>query len=128
RVSGHTFDVVQTNEDAIFYKAISYLLEMGHRRIAFLAGSKEGWTDQDTRFTAYQQALQNYGVPLDEHLIMKGAAGNRKEAYENALKLFQLPGRPSAVFAGSDIAAISTIWAAHDMGLYVPHDVAVIGA
>ena len=61
-------------------------------------------------------------TPKPRHI----AAG--KEAYENALKLFHLPERPSAVFAGSDVAAISTTWAAHDRGLYVPHDVAVIGA
>lgn len=35
--------------------------------------------------------------------------------------------RPTAIFATTDLAATSAIWAAHRLGLSIPDDLAVIG-
>src|SRR5579859_1224881 len=127
-VRGHQFDVVRTTEEEAFYQAVCYLIEKGHRRIAFLTASKEGDPTQNTSFLAYQRALQDQSIALDERLIVRTERSHRKEAYQSARELFQRSDRPDAVFTGSDVAAIATIWAARDTGLRVPQDVAVIGA
>ena len=54
-------------------------------------------------------------------------ATTRQYAYQSVLELLRLPEPPSAIFAASDIAAISSIWAIQSAGLRIPQDVAVIG-
>ncbi|MFC7588497.1 substrate-binding domain-containing protein [Nonomuraea antimicrobica] len=54
-------------------------------------------------------------------------ADDRVAAYQTATELLSSPDRPDAIFAASDRAAISAIWAARDLGLSVPGDVAIVG-
>ncbi len=81
---------------------------------------------QDVRLNSYRQTLTEYGVPLDDSLILSGALRS-EDAYISAKKLLQLPHRPTAIFVASDRAAISTIWAIRDAGLSIPEDIAVMG-
>jgi DNA-binding LacI/PurR family transcriptional regulator len=59
---------------------------------------------------------------------VREGAGNALEACAAALDLFQRGSPPTAIFASTDIAALSAIRAARDAGLRVPRDVAIIGA
>lgn len=118
------FDVVSTNEGEASYCAVKYLLEKGHRRIGIITNFPHHLS-LDVRLNSYRQALTDYGVPLDESLIVTGA--DRPEAYIGAKKLLQLPERPTAIFASSDRAAISAIWTIREAGLRIPEDMAIIG-
>ncbi len=126
-LSPQGFDVVQTTESEACYEAVKYLLEKGHRRIAFLGHFEiANMPAHYQRIESYQRALREYGVSIDERLI-RGGAGERQMAYRNTLDLLQLDMPPSAIFAASDIAGVSAIWAIRDTGMRVPDDVAVIG-
>jgi DNA-binding LacI/PurR family transcriptional regulator len=127
-IVGQEFDAVQTTEDETCHEAVCYLLAKGHRRIAFLGhfehiDDRQGHYD---RFSAYLRALQEYHIPIDEQLIRSGAT-SRQYAYQSVLELLQLSEPPDAIFAASDIAAISSIWAVRNAGLRIPEDVAIIG-
>jgi DNA-binding LacI/PurR family transcriptional regulator len=127
-VVGQEFDVVQTTETETCYEAVCYLLSKGHHRIAFL-GHFEHLDDRQghyDRFSAYLRALQDHHIPIDEQLIRSGAT-SRQYAYQSVLELLQLSKPPDAIFAASDIAAISSIWAVRNVGLRIPEDVAIIG-
>jgi DNA-binding LacI/PurR family transcriptional regulator len=124
RLTPAGFDVVRTNEGEASYSAVKYLLEKGHRRIGIITNFHQH-PFQDVRLNSYRQALTDYGVPLDESLIVTGI--DRPEAYIGAKKLLQLPDRPTAIFASSDRAAISAFWTIRDAGLQIPQDMAVIG-
>jgi len=50
------------------YKSTRFLLERGHRRIAFLSAF-EGYQAGLDRVRGYEQALHDYNVPVDENLI-----------------------------------------------------------
>lgn len=126
RLAPKGFDVVRTNEVEAAYKAVKYLLEKGHRRIAFIKHNFTDLTHYTERLNSYKQALFDYGVRLDSQLIVNGA-DRREEAYLNTKKLLQLEQKPTAIFAASDVSAISAIWAIRDAGLSVPADIAVIG-
>jgi DNA-binding LacI/PurR family transcriptional regulator len=124
RLTPAGFDVVWTNEGESSYKAVNYLLEKGHRRIGIITNFYKNPT-HDARLNSYQQALTDFGLPLDDSLIVTGT--DRSEAYLGAKKLLQLPDRPTAIFAASDRAAISAIWTVYDAGLRIPEDIAIIG-
>lgn len=119
------FDVVRTTRADAFYRAMRLFLDQGHRRIAFLDHTRQEATP-NLRKQSYTRALRERGIPLDPELVKDGAE-SREVAFYSAVQLLHLEERPTAVFAASDIAAISTMWAVRDAGLRVPEDVAVIG-
>ncbi|MCR6482562.1 LacI family transcriptional regulator [Amycolatopsis sp. OK19-0408] len=105
--------------------ATEHLLELGHRRIAFLAGRPD-LESASLRKAGYLRALEAAGVPADEHLIRVGAYDPEVSA-ASAHDLLTGPDRPTAVFAANDISAIATVGAARELGLSVPEDLSVVG-
>lgn len=105
--------------------ATEHLVALGHRRIAFLGGR----TDLESsrlREDGFRAAMAAAGLPVDPDLVRVG--GYRRESADRpAHELFDLPERPTAVFAANDLMAIATIEAARDAGLTVPDDVSVVG-
>ncbi len=105
--------------------ATEHLLELGHRRIAFLAG-RPGLQSAEERERGYRVALENAGIAFDPELVRVG--GYREETADGASReLLTLPEPPTAVFAANDITAIRTMKVAVDLGLRVPDDLSVVG-
>lgn len=125
RLGPDGFDVIRGTEAEGCYQAVRHLIATGHHRIGLLTHDEHPDAG-DERFTGYCRALAECGIPLDEHLI-RGGALNRGDAYQGAAWLLAQPNPPTAIFAESDIGAISAIWAARDRGLTVPNDLALIG-
>ena len=124
-VAGAGIDIVGTTELASCYQAMTYLLEKGHRRIGFL-GHFTQMELQSDRYESYLSALRDANIPINQQFIRNGAE-SREEAYVSTQQLLQLHERPTAILAGSDRAAVSTILAVRDAGLRVPDDIAVVG-
>jgi LacI family transcriptional regulator len=105
--------------------ATTYLLSLGHRRIGHISGRPD-LESARLREAGFRQAMADAGVAVDERLVRVG--GFRIEsAASTAAELLALADRPTAVFAGNDLSAISTIDVAQGMGLTVPDDLSVIG-
>jgi DNA-binding LacI/PurR family transcriptional regulator len=124
-IRSSVIDVVHTTEGQAAREAVSYLIDRGHRRIGLIAFDSEGYRISE-RFRGYVDALREHDIPFDQELVRPGAA-SRRAAYEAAQSLLALPDRPTAVLALADVAAISAMQAARDIGLAVPDDLAVIG-
>lgn len=124
-VATEMIDVVRTNVGPACDEAIQHLVEKGHRRIAYI-GHSASPGPHDRRYNSYLEAMASREVPVDDSLVVPGA-DSRSDAYLGAQRLVDRRDRPSAIFAGSDIAAVSAVWAARDAGLRVPDDLAVIG-
>lgn len=104
---------------------VNYLLSLGHRRIAMLAGRPD-LNSAQLREQGYRNALGAAGIPIDPSLIQVG--GFRPDsATAPARALLDRPDRPTAVFAANDLTAIRTIEVANELGLRVPEDLSVIG-
>jgi LacI family transcriptional regulator len=105
--------------------AVEHLLSLGHRRIAFIAGSH--YTGQSAqRQAGYVEALTDAGIAIDADLI---GAGHfvQSGGYTAAEQLLALPQRPTAIFAANDEMAFGAIDAIHSRGLRVPEDISVVG-
>ena len=104
--------------------ATNYLLSLGHRRIGHISGRADLESSR-LREAGFRQAMADAGVAVDESLVRVG--GFRMEsAAGTAAELLSLPDRPTAVFAGNDLSAASTIDVARSMGLSVPDDLSVM--
>jgi len=105
--------------------AINHLLELGHKRIAHIAGPA-GWDAAEARLAGYKEALDRGGVTYDPALVRWGNWLS-DGGYTKASELLMLEEPPTAIFAANDQLALGAIYAARDMGLKVPDDLAVIG-
>lgn len=107
------------------FEAMEYLLELGHRRIGFIAGRPELESAQQ-RLLGYMDALKKWGIAIDECLIANGDF-SMPVSILAAQQILSLPERPSAIFAANDQSAIGVFEAARDMNLRIPEDLSVIG-
>ncbi|SMB78931.1 LacI family DNA-binding transcriptional regulator [Deinococcus hopiensis] len=105
--------------------AVAHLLELGHRRIGFIAGRADTTASLE-RLRGYREGLLTAGLPFDAALIRPGEY-TQPGGFQAAQALLDLPERPTAIFAANDVSAFGAVEAVKDRGLRVPHDVSVIG-
>ena len=105
--------------------AIEYLLSLGHRRIAFGMHSVPDYDHLD-RLEGYKEALQRRNVDVDQRLILKLSAN--LAGGSTAIKmLLSMAQPPTAVFFADPLLTVGAINTAHEMGVRVPGDIAVVG-
>jgi len=111
------------------YKAVSYLIKMGHKKIGLLNGPPSLMTCRD-RQDAYLQALKDNGLPANEDLV---AICNLPDpfvfeaGYVAANELFDKTPKITAVCCVSDPMALGAIKFFRQKGKSVPVDISVIG-
>jgi signal transduction histidine kinase/AraC-like DNA-binding protein/ActR/RegA family two-component response regulator len=118
--------VVADNRSGVL-EAMRHLVDHGHRRIAFIAGSVEDMEgDTGERLQAYHDAVEALGLEADPHLIAWG-----RHVYEGgyaAMHQILASGVPlTAVLASNDESALGAIQALRGAGHRTPQDVAVVG-
>ena len=106
-------------------EATRHLLQLGHRRIGFLAGRRD-LESARRREAGYRAALDEAGVAFDPALIAVGAF-TQETAAAPARALLALIPRPTAIFAANDQSAIQVLRSATEAGLRVPEDLSVVG-
>ncbi len=128
--SGGDFVSIRTDDRLGGYMAAKHLLEMGHRRIAFVSGEIKADGVNYMRFQGYRDALAEYGLDFDSELVFGGYVGFSygAEAAAAIAAANKSGGRRiTAAFATSDITAIGLIKGLSESGLRVPEDISVIG-
>ena len=105
--------------------AIEHLIDVGHKRIGFIGWSEDSTTAKD-RLSGYKNALAQNSCHFEPSLIRHGKLTPASGCQEAEVLLSQEK-RPTAIFAGNDQMAFGVIYAAIEMGLRVPEDLAVIG-
>jgi LacI family transcriptional regulator len=105
--------------------ATRHLIELGHRRIGFLAGRPD-LESARLRELGFRKALGAAGLRVDPALVRVG--GYRAETSdEPARQLLELDDPPTAIFAANDLSALQTMHVARSLGLNVPDDLSVVG-
>lgn len=107
------------------FLATQHLIDQGFGTIGFI-GAAEGSVTVDDRLEGYRQALQANGLPVRDDLIYL-ADFRRQTGYRTILQIIDSGKLPRAIFAENDLLAIGVIQGAHDRGLRVPEDLAVVG-
>jgi LacI family transcriptional regulator len=102
-----------------------HLLELRHRRIAFLGGRAD-LASARLREQGFREALAAAGITPDETLILD-AGYDPQLAVEHTRALLARPEPPTAIFAANDVMAIAVMVVARELGLDVPGDLSVIG-
>jgi LacI family transcriptional regulator len=109
--------------------ATRHLLDLGHRRIAFVGEPPNhvfGFVASASREDGYRRALLAAGIEPTAELVRHGAH-LRSAAKQLTLDLLSLDVPPTAVVAASDVQALGVIEAVVATGRRVPDDVSVVG-
>lgn len=118
--------------------AVEHLLNLGHKKIAFLGGgTREELFEQreadlwkgnisQSRFRGYTEALGNRNIEVDPTLT-GGGEFTQEGAQRAMLEILSQHPDLSAVFAVSDLMAIGVIEAIRSTGKEIPQDIAVVG-
>ncbi|WP_440107422.1 LacI family DNA-binding transcriptional regulator [Streptosporangium sp. H16] len=105
--------------------ATRHLIELGHRRVAMIAGPDKVLCCR-ARLDGYRSALEAADLPVDPALIVR-AGLTLKDGRVAALGLLGAADRPTAIFACNDLQALGVYQAARELGLRVPADLSVVG-
>jgi LacI family transcriptional regulator len=105
--------------------AVRHLTEIGHRRIAFIAGS-ENHPDAIERFEGYKKALQEAGIDFDPRLVAVGD-WHEEGGVRATGELLASSVKFTALFCVNDQTAYGACLALYRQGLTVPGDVSIIG-
>ena len=87
--------------------ATKHLIDLGHHRIGIIMGPPELLCSR-ARFDGYRAALERAGLSVDNKLVRTGDF-RVKSGYEQAKILFDMDGRPTAIFAGNDLQGLGVL-------------------
>ena len=102
-----------------------HLVELGHRRIGFIAGHPNHMASDDRR-RGFLDTLRACGIEEPDELVEQGYFSYRS-GLNAAERLLSLARRPTALFASNDDMAAAAVSVAQRLGLQVPEDLSVVG-
>lgn len=107
------------------YIATKHLIEQGCKRIAHVTSSlKRNVYSQ--RYKGYREALNEYGIPFDESLLLVNDL-SEKAGIESALHILQMNEQPDGIFFTNDFVAAVGMRTLKEHGIRIPEDIAVVG-
>jgi DNA-binding LacI/PurR family transcriptional regulator len=120
-----SFPNVETDDLNASVSATRYLLELGHRRIAYLAGAQVSPAAQQ-RLEGHRRALKEARIDWDDRLIF--TAGNTvEEGRTAALQMLNEGCDATAVRAHNDLVAIGAGGIFLDQGIRIPEQLSLVG-
>lgn len=122
----HYYHNIRIDDAYGSYLAARYLLENGHRDIAFFVGQMKESGVMKKRLLGYQQALQEFEVPYREEYVFEGQVDYESGiALADQLLRSRLP--VTGIVAAADILAIGTMKGLYEQGKRVPEEYSIVG-
>jgi LacI family transcriptional regulator len=118
-------DAATVDSYAGAYEATSHLLDLGHRKVATIAGPHHLGPARD-RLNGFRAALEERGIEVRPDFIRSGSF-REEEAMAAALSLLSGEDRPTAIFAANNHMMIGVMRAITQLQLNCPRDVSVVG-
>jgi LacI family transcriptional regulator len=119
------FPSLETQELIGSYLATKHLLELGHKKIAYLTGPPAApWAHE--RFEGYRRALREAGLEPDDKFVFQ-AGSTIEDGVRATLQMVNEGCNPTAVQAVSDLVAIGCAETLMQQGLKIPEDISLVG-
>ena len=103
--------------------AVEHLVELGHKKIALLNGTKTSLASVQ-RLESFRESMRTRGLEVDEELV------DNIDFYEGVVddvaSLF-IDKRPTAIICGNDVIASKVMDYCKGRGVSVPEDISIIG-
>lgn len=125
-------DVPGVNAPAVFAnnymggcQATQHLIELGHRKIAFISGPMNLLSSRE-RYRGYCDTLIKYGIKVKKELFKEGTF-TYERGYKVTWELLDEKKEFTAIFCSNDLMAFGAMRAIQDRGKKVPRDYSIVG-
>lgn len=105
--------------------ATRYLLSLGHRRIAIIAGPQGNKNSAD-RLEGFRKAMRAARAPIVRSMIRFGDNGILS-GHREAMKLMTTSHRPTAIFSTNNMMTLGVLEAIQKLKLCSPKDISLLG-
>ncbi|MBN1285409.1 MAG: LacI family DNA-binding transcriptional regulator [Anaerolineae bacterium] len=119
------FPYVDVDGEVGMQKMVQHLVDLGHRRIGYIAPPPELNFSQH-RIAGYATALKMNGIPYDAALVIYGDLTQQSGA-AGAVYLLGIDPPLTAILAGNDTMALGAMSTVRERGFVVGKDIAVGG-
>ena len=106
------------------YRAVEYLIGLGHRKISFILGEMNSYYSIE-RLSAYKAAFKNNKLYYDEKYIVESDF-SKTAGYRLMDSLLNLPDPPSSLICIGDMVALGAMNQINERGMKIPEDISVI--
>ncbi|TFW21257.1 LacI family DNA-binding transcriptional regulator [Massilia arenosa] len=106
-------------------EAMDYLVEQGHRNIAFIAGPEEH-EDARARLAGYRDTLAKHKIRFNTKLVVQGDF-QESGGLLAVNQLMESRQRFTAIFAANDLTAYGARLALYRRSIRVPEDISIVG-
>jgi LacI family transcriptional regulator len=121
----NAFPSVSPDDLAGGYAVAKHLLDLGHRRIAFLSGRlATPWAQE--RIEGYRRALREAGLDVDDRLVFSGGS-TIEDGARVGLQMLNENCKATAVQAVNDLVAVGCAETFLSQGMKIPEDISVAG-
>jgi LacI family transcriptional regulator len=107
------------------YKATQCLVQLGHSKLAFIAGRMDLSTARD-RAEGFRKALEDSHLPLEGEYFKRGDF-SPEGGYRNGLELMRLDHPPTAILCSNGPMTLGLLRATQEIGIRCPDELSVIG-
>ena len=107
--------------------AIEHLINLGHRKIAIIAGEHTHSDIGRLRYEGAMEAFREHGISFDPETDCETVRYTCQAGYNAARRLLERDREFTAIFAMSDVMAVGAIRGLRDEGKCVPEDISVVG-
>jgi LacI family transcriptional regulator len=107
-------------------QVVRYLLDLGHRRIAMLAGVTRDNDRAAARLAGVRAALAGAGIDLPAARVVERRYAIAA-ARDGLLRLMEASPPPTAVVCGNDVLAFGALFEAQRLGIEVPQQLSIVG-
>ena len=120
-------DFVSTNRFEGGYKAVKYLIDLGHRKIAIISILDYPEYNQiEPRYAGFKKAMEDHGLTINENWVFPIELAEANEGYKAGLKIVSMKDKPTAVFCINDFVAMGILKAFTEGGIRIPEDISII--
>lgn len=121
------FDTVYGDAGTSTYLTTKYMIEMGHKKIAF-AGSVIGNANTRNRKNGYISAMKEPGLQIrEEYIFEMGQILNSDAGIKSGYYFSALQDKPTAICCSNDLIALGVYRAFYQLGIAIPDQMSVTG-
>lgn len=104
---------------------VNYVVNLGHRKIAYICGDDTAVTKQ--RLAAFYQVLEENGIEIPEDYVLYDKYRNIEGAQKMTDKLLDRADRPTCILYSDDYSSLGGMNSIRQHGLSVPEDISIAG-
>lgn len=123
---GRPHPTVEVNRRQSIAKAVQYLYELGHRRIAYIGHLSHLYSNQHEKYLGFTDSVFRLGLATHPDMAVDTFGLNWRDGYNGTKKLLSSTFKPTAIVSASYDLTLGALRAISETHLTIPDDISII--